>query len=81
MRTVRSVRQLVAAFGGVTAFGKEIWPDSQHPAKRADLARRRKCIPIGRWDVTMRRAEARGILVTRDQLAAWSEAQAGQQYH
>lgn len=77
---MKNIKQLIDAFGGVNEFGKEIWPDSPYPSQRAALARLRGCVPIARWGATIRRARARGITITTEQLAKWSEKQAGRQY-
>jgi hypothetical protein len=76
---MKNIAALIEAFGGVNAFGKEIWPDSPYPSQRAALARQRGCIPVHRWPATIRRARARGITITTDQLAAWWH-KAGRQY-
>lgn len=82
MKTVRNLGHLIDAFGGNAEFGEAIWPDAPDRKQRTDrasTAKWRGCIPVVRWAATIRHAQGRGILVTREQLAAWSEKQAGKQ--
>lgn len=76
MKKVRNIDDLIERCGGLTAFGKALYPHCDQPDRNAGMIRLRQRIPIRKWDATIRHARRLGIEVTRDQLAAWSQRSA-----
>ena len=80
MQNAKNVADLIDRCGGIMAFGKALYPKSNQPDRNAGMIRLRQCVPIRKWGATIRHAARCGVAVTREQLAAWSQKQAGKQY-
>lgn len=80
MQKAKNVTDLIERCGGIMAFGKMLYPKSDQPDRNAGMIRLRQRIPIRKWNATIRHAATCGVEVTREQLAAWSQKQAGRQY-